>query len=326
MEKRYLEEVYFSRINKVIDYIEKNLSKTLSLEELASVANFSQYHFHRIFSSLIGETLFQFIQRIRLEKAANNLISDPKKTISEIAILCGFSSSATFARAFNENFKMSASEYRSNTLGWNSNTGKKDSNTGKRDSNFRNIYTNSSWYFCSDNNNIQKWRYKMNKKDEIVVEVKELEEMTVAYVRHIGPYAGDGKLFEGLYNKLFSWAGPRGLIQFPKTKSLSVYHDDPNITEESKLRTSICITVPEDTKVDGEIGKMKISAGKYAVGKFEINEDEFAGAWNTVYGSWMPQSGYQPDDGPCFEICHNNPKEHPEGKFIVSICVPVKPI
>lgn len=324
MDKRFLDQEYISRINRVIDYIENNISNNLSLEELARVANFSQYHFHRIFGSIVGETLFHFIQRIRVEKAASVLLTDSKKTIAEIAYCYGFSGPASFARAFKEKFGMSASSYRSIGVADISNRGKTDSNSGKTKSNISNISSNSSWYFCGDNNNTQKWRYDMKNELEVNVEVKVLEEMTVAYVRHIGPYAGDEKLFEGLYTKLFNWAGPRGLLKFPQTKSLSVYHDDPKITAEGNLRTSVCITVPEDTKVDGDIGKMKIAGGKYAIGKFEINGDEFSKAWSMVYGSWMPQSGYQPDDGPSFELCHNNPKDHPEGKFIVSICIPVK--
>ena len=64
-------------------------------------------------SAIVGETLNQFIQRIRLEKAASQLIDNPKKSITEIAFDCGFSGSATFARAFKESFGISASQYRS---------------------------------------------------------------------------------------------------------------------------------------------------------------------------------------------------------------------
>lgn len=125
---------------------------------------------------------------------------------------------------------------------------------------------------------------------------------------------------------VFKWAGPCGLLNFPETKCLSVYHDNPEITDEKNLRTSVCLTVPEDTQVDGDIGKMKISGGKYAVGHFEMNIDHYAAAWNTICGDWLPDSGYQPDDKPPFEMSLNNPKEHPEGKYIVDICVPVKPL
>ncbi|CAB1077266.1 hypothetical protein D1AOALGA4SA_5059 [Olavius algarvensis Delta 1 endosymbiont] len=45
-----------------------------------------------------------------------------------------------------------------------------------------------------------------------------------------------------------------------------------------------------------------------------------------LMGGWMPQSGYQPDDRFCYELNHNNPKEHPENKHVVDICVPVRPL
>jgi len=51
----------------------------------------------------------------------------------------------------------------------------------------------------------------------------------------------------------------------------------------------------------GEIGKAVIAAGKNAVAHFEIKSDQFTEAWNAVYGGWLPESGYQPDDRPCFE-------------------------
>jgi len=65
---------YKNRINKVFDYIERNISEQLTLEELADVASFSKYHFVRIFFGITGETPFQFINRIRLEKAAMCLV------------------------------------------------------------------------------------------------------------------------------------------------------------------------------------------------------------------------------------------------------------
>ena len=167
----------------------------------------------------------------------------------------------------------------------------------------------------------------MNSKEiKAKFEVKDMPQTHVAYVRHIGPYQGNTKLFGNLFNKLCTWAGPRGLLRFPETKMMSIYHDDPNITDESKLKLDVCISVPEDTKVDGEIGKTTILAGKYAIGHFEITPDQYGDAWNIVFGGWLPKSGYQPADGPCYELYLNNPEEHPEGKHIVDIYVSVKPL
>lgn len=317
-----MRDEYISRINRVIDHIESHIDRPMSLEELADVAHFSRFHFHRIFKALVGETLHQFIQRIRVEKAAVRLIAQPKKSITEIALDCGFSGSAAFARAFRQAYGTSATRWRAQ-----SKIRQTNGNPGQHPSNFREAYDVSSPYLDPDSNN-QAWRIRMKegKQLEAQVEVRDFPDMTVAYVRHIGPYKGDEALFKGLYEKLFKWAGARDLLNVPGTQVLSVYHDDPEITDESKLRTSVCITVPQETKVDGEIGKMVIPGGKYAAARFEIRSDEFGDAWNAVCGGWLPDSGYQPDDRPSFELSLNDPSTHPAGKFVVEICIPVKPL
>ena len=158
-------------------------------------------------------------------------------------------------------------------------------------------------------------------KTAVKIEVTEMADMPVAYIRHIGPYAGDGELFGRLFEQLFTWAGPRGLLQNPEMQVLSIYHDDPEITPDEKLRVEVCITVPEDTPVDGEVGKMVLPGGKYAMARFELASDEYPDAWAAVCSGWLPESGYQPDDRPAFELYLNDPKEHPEGKCILDICL-----
>lgn len=155
------------------------------------------------------------------------------------------------------------------------------------------------------------------------VEVKELQKMTVACIRHIGPYKGDNQLFESIWNRLFSWAGQKGLLGAKDLKMLVIYHDDPNFVDEDKLRMSVCITVPTDTIVDGEVEKMEIDAALYVIARFELSSQDFQQAWDWVYGQWIPTSGYKPEDKPSFEMYPEEPKD---GKYVVDICVPVKPI
>lgn len=311
-EVKTIHSEYISRINKTIDYIESNIEKPMTLEELATVANFSKFHFNRIFHSIVGETPFQFILRVRVERAATLIVVNKKESISEIAQKCGFSDLSIFSRNFKSYFQIPASQYRAKKSNF--------SNLSQQDSNRHQTPDTPTQYFCPELQTI-KWRtnMKLNKN----VEVRELPKMTVAYIRHIGPYKGDDKLFEGIWNRLFTWAGPRGLVGGKDFKSLVIYHDDPNVTIEDKLRMSVCITVPAETKVDGEVGKMEIEAARCVVARFELSAQEFQQAWDWVYGEWFPASGYQPDDKPCFEMYPEEPKD---GKFIVEICVPVKPI
>jgi AraC family transcriptional regulator len=156
----YLREEYASRINRVIDYIEAHIDKDLSLEALAEVACFSRYHFHRLFGAITGEPLGQFIQRIRVEKAASKLIHNPKKSITQIAFECGFSGSAAFARAFKEAFGMSAREWRVEGYLTDRKICKDKSNTGQTFRNNRKDLTVSSLYIEGDNIT-QTWRISM---------------------------------------------------------------------------------------------------------------------------------------------------------------------
>lgn len=337
MTNNPLRSEYIARINRVLDYIDKNLSTELSLKTLSDLANFSPYHFHRIFSSIVGEPLNKFISRIRIEKAAILLIDNPYSPITDIALDLGFSSSAVFSRSFKDYFGITPSEWReqksnsdSKNCIMNSKMDKSNSKIDKSNSNTRKEFDNYFKYFRNVKITLVKqneWILEMQTTKQLTanVEVKDMPAMSVAYIRHIGPYAGNEELFGNLFGKLFRWAGARNLIG-KDTQCITVYHDNPDLTDENKLRISVCLTVPVDTQIDGEIGKMEIPTGRYALAKFEISPDQYGDAWQAVYGGWLPESGYQPDDRPCFEIYHNDPNQHPEHKHIVSICVAVKPL
>jgi len=314
-EKLLMEE-YKSRINKVMDYISGHLNDDVSSDRLAREAHFSTSHFHRIFLKVTGETVNQYICRVRLEYSANKLKNNPKMSITEIAYDLGFSCSACFARKFRKQFGMSATAYRYHELSEKSMNGKQESafcKTNDKDSKEADI----SFYY--NRNEINDLRRSIMK---FTAEIKEMPEMNVVYIRHRGNYNQIGQAIE----KIMKWATARDLVHFPATKLISVYHDDPNITEKDKLRSDACITVPIGTKIDGEVGSYIVPGGKFAVAHVEIGYDEFGEAWDRLVGEWIPENGYQSDDRMCYEICLNDPKQHPEGKFLVDICEPVKPL
>jgi AraC-like DNA-binding protein len=70
---------YVQRMNRAIDHVLAHLAQPLPLEQVADAAAFSPYHFHRIFRSMMGETLNQFARRLRLDRAdrgASRLLDD----------------------------------------------------------------------------------------------------------------------------------------------------------------------------------------------------------------------------------------------------------
>ena len=96
---------YIERINAAIDHIVRNLAQNLSLEEIALVEGFSPYHFHRVFRALVGETLNQFVKRLRLERAVYLMSHSPSRSLTDIALECGFSSSSDCSRSFKANLR-----------------------------------------------------------------------------------------------------------------------------------------------------------------------------------------------------------------------------
>jgi len=305
-----------------MDYIDRHLGDPLPLDHLAEIAAFSKYHFHRIFFAMRGETPGQFIQRLRLERAARLLLGNRDLSVTEIAFDSGFHDAAAFSRAFRNAFGTTPSGYREE----NRNLSMTDRNAGTAPGRAAGYDAGTTFERRNEMPELQ-----MKPIPAQSVSVVDKPEMTVAYVRHTGPYMGDEQLFQRLFATLYKWAGPRNLVRRGVTEELIIYHDDPETVEAENQRVSCCISVPPETPVEGEIGKMTVDAGTYAEARFKVDATQFGGAWNWVYGVWLPESGYQPDDRFCYERYQDHEPEQEmdgaEGRtFVVDICVPVKPL
>ncbi len=103
------------RINNVLVHIENNLSLKLHVDDLSKIACFSQFHFNRVFKSVTGESVYQHIKRVRLERASYYLVNT-SYSISIIALKCGFGSISSFSDSFKIHFGKSASRFRKNHI------------------------------------------------------------------------------------------------------------------------------------------------------------------------------------------------------------------
>lgn len=159
----------------------------------------------------------------------------------------------------------------------------------------------------------------------IEVEVRSLPPSPIAYLRHIGPYMGDGLLFQRLFGKLFAWAEPRGFRR-PETSYLSLFHDNPNLTPAAKHILEVALTVPKGTPAEGEIGIKTMEGGLCAVARTRVLLSEYAKPWDALISTWLPASGYQPDHRPAMEFYRNDPGTDAEGKYDLEVCLPVRPL
>ena len=95
-----------AKINDVLDYIENNIEREITLDELAKVATLSEYEFRRIFSFVVGIPIGEYIRRRKLSLALGELRAGDK-SITEIGGKFGYDSPSSFSRAFKEYYGVS---------------------------------------------------------------------------------------------------------------------------------------------------------------------------------------------------------------------------
>jgi AraC family transcriptional regulator len=309
---------YEKRVNRVIDHIREHLADELSLAQLARVAAFSPFHFHRVFSAITGETLFGFIQRVRIERAAGALLSHSGESVLAVALDHGFTSAAAFARAFRAHFGMSATEWRAGGAErWRARQARA---AGQR-SNQRQPNRKRGKAVGSPHADTPR---KRREEVSMSVRVTALPARHVAYMRYVGPYGPQG--IPELWMKLKQWMQTHDLVS-DSTVTLGVAYDDPNITAAEQCRYDACVVVPQSFAPDRWVNVMDVPGGKCAVSEFVGTAHEIRGAWEELYRSWLPGSGFEPDDRPCFEIYRGNPSVDAERRaFRCELCLPVRPL
>ena len=156
------------------------------------------------------------------------------------------------------------------------------------------------------------------------VAVRELPRYRVAYMRYVGSYGPHG--IPELWKRFREWLGTRGLLGLGSIR-LGIGHDDPEVTAPEKCRYDACVVVPESFAADKWVNVIEVPGGKYAVAEFIGTADKIREAWEALYRSWLPGSGYQPDDRPCLEVYRGNPEvDGRPGTFRCELCVPVRPL
>lgn len=110
-------ESHNRRINFLVDHISKNIDEEYSVADLANMVAMSQFHFHRIFKSIVGEPVKNYIRGLRLKRAANDLLTTDKqiKKIQEESL---YASAEAFSRAFKIRYGISPTQYRTD-FSWN---------------------------------------------------------------------------------------------------------------------------------------------------------------------------------------------------------------
>jgi len=281
---------YLEGINKAIAYMESNASFEIQLKDIATQANLSQYHFHRIFKSLTGDTTKDFLTRLRLEKAALKL-KHSQDDIGQIAFDCGYQNHETFTRAFKDYFGLPPMDYRSS---------------------IKELITNKQSEYGKANIDLN----ALHVEGPIVKTVPDLH---LAYVRHTGSYDQVGSSFQ----RLLLWAATHLVLKL-KPVTIGIVHDNPDLTEEQHIRYDACVLLSKEIKPIGEIGYKKIEGGKFAVFSYKGAYEGFYPVYDYIYNVCLFENKFELADKPALEWYVKSPPFYKPEDLVTDFYVPIK--
>ena len=290
---------YVARVNRAIDYIVRHLAEPLRLEDVARVACFSPFHFHRIFRSLIGETLSDFVKRVRLERALHLMAHGAERSLTEIALACGFSSSSDFSRSFKQRFGVPPSVF--------------DIETHRRD-------RREELKWNSGDPAVAHLLERLppgENPDGFEVELVSIPARCVAYIRVLDPFRPD--VVPAACERLIAWAEQRGLAD---GQWLGYMWEDPEIVALPDCRYDVGLVVPE-FKPSGEIGRMDFAPMTVAQVEIKGAIDLEQRCLDWFFKTWLPASRFVPDEQPCFEAWIGRPFAHGMEYFELYAQLPV---
>lgn len=271
-------------INKSIEYILKHIDEAIYIEDVAKYCNFSKYHFSRMFKAETGISIYAFIKALKMDQSAVSLKVEKDKSITDIGIDYGYSSS-NYSSAFSKEYSMCPIEFR------------KAMNSNKVANPFIPSEYNTFKSFEHYNENIT---------------IQCLSDYRIIYERYIGNYFYIGADWYDFMNRY------KDLIN-SNTTFIEKSYNDPSISQLDKCMYDLCICVEEDVKLENSI---IIKGGKFAVYRFNGFIKDIFVTFQGMFNVWLPNSKYKRNKKYALGIYHNIDREN--NYVIMDLCIPIK--
>lgn len=292
--------MYVERVNVAIDFVVSHLGERLRLEDVSRAAGLSPFHFHRVFQALAGVTLADFVKRLRLDRALFMMSHSRRSSLTTIALACGFASSSDFSRCFRYRFGVPPSAF--DIEPW-------------RDAHRSELQATVP--AAVERSHLERLPAGRN-PDGFRVRIRDLPARTVAYIRVRHPYRGDAVV--KAVERLVAWAERHSLAD---GQWLGYQWDNPELVSLEDCQYHVGVEA-EGFTPKGEIGRFRFPTMVVAQVEVRGGLDLELRALQWLFGSWLPRSGYVPDDHPCFEAWIGRPFAHGMEHFEIHAQLPVK--
>ena len=296
---------YEAAVERTVAHITNALDEALDLAALARAAALSPFHFHRVFRGMVGETPLEMHRRLRLERAAKQLL-ESRAAVTTIAFDAGYETHEAFTRSFHQAYGTSPSAFRE---------GSADSGPGcARPRQFQ-LTARSGVHFGEPTTTIPSFEGEST----MDITIETMPSLRVAAVHHIGPYQRISEAFQ----RLGAAVGPSGLLELPKPMMLAIYYDDPETTPAEQLQSDAGITVPEGLPLPDGLVERQLPAGRYAKTTHVGPYTHLADSWSRFMGEWLPKSGHRVGDGSSFEVYRNTPENAAPSELRTDLYLPI---
>jgi len=291
MHKKITNLKHSKLANDLMSYIYDNIQTDINLDQIAYELQISKFHLHKVFKEQMGTAIYETIKSIRLQKAANILITNKHSTITEVSNMCGYSSQTSFIRAFKQRFEQTPKFWRKGGYKEYSNKILKTTDT-----------VSSNIDFSSLEQNLIKVTPRM-----------------AYYIRQKG-YSPN---YKQVWEKMTAWIYTNEIQEY---EQIGIYHDNPTITPLENCNYVACV-VPKDKQtnlVNTNLPSLEIQECLCVTFKIEGKQQDILMLIQWVYHEWLPNSGYETITIPSYMIFEQNDYVSKDGNFKGVYHVPVK--
>ena len=290
---------YYERVEKAIEFIENNLQYPLTLEQISCEAFLSKYHFHRIFSSIVGETIGDYIRKRRLTEASRSLIKTDKKII-EIALDFQFESQQSFSRSFKNHFGISPGQYRKNSLP----------------------------KFMFERKKITNQKLKHLGEISMKPVIKEIREIKIVGMEKTTTlstsYVDIPKLWDDFCKRMCEINNIKNDKVFYEARKPDLNFNMNDFTETTEFTEIAGLEVNEIRDTPDGMVNIIIPKGKYAVFTHKGFAKDLRQTYEYIWGTWLPNSNFEADLKYDFELYGERFKGPDNKESEIDIYIPLK--
>lgn len=252
-----------SKIERALAFIETNLDRTITLNEVAGVASLSRNHFHRVFTETVGITVGKYIQRRRFKRACYQLAFHRDITVTEVAFEAQYATPESFTKSFKKELGITPKAFRHhpNFSAWSGDS-----------------------LYCDKGN------------QSMTIEITNFKKTTIAAKQHNGPIRKIGETLR----QFIEWRKKHGPSP-DVSRTFNIYYDDPELVAAENYRMDVGAELLSTLKPN-DFGVVKTAIPDHLCAKMRHHGswDGLGSAMRHLYSEWLPASQYEVGSFPMF--------------------------